>query len=353
MSADQPIWFDVIARGVSVPSKDFQGRAGCSTPHKVVEFELPAGALLTLQASGAVNASARVAVTRAPPGGIAVGASRSADPVRATPGRGPVNVLYAGSLVSLMERSVGPAFTKASGHEFRGYAGGSNKLANEIKGQLRRGDVFISANPKVDDALEGTTNGEWVHWYLLFAQSPLVIAYSPGSRFAAEFATKPWYEVLSEPGIRIGRTDPKLDPKGAFTLELLQRAEDFYHRPGLSKTVLGEPDNAAQVLPEEVLVGRFQSGELDAGFFYSTEATDAKMTFLKPPPEIDPQARYTVTILRDAPDPAGAAQFVDFLIGAEGQELLRRAGLDVVAPVVSGDPAAVPDPIRSLLDARR
>jgi molybdate/tungstate transport system substrate-binding protein len=47
---------------------------------------------------------------------------------------GTVNVLYAGSLVSLMERGVGPAFTKASGDQFRGYAGGSNKVANEIKG---------------------------------------------------------------------------------------------------------------------------------------------------------------------------------------------------------------------------
>jgi hypothetical protein len=32
---------------------------------------------------------------------------------------------------------------------------------------------------------------------------------------------------LPEPGIRLGRTDPKLDPKGAFTVELLRRAEEF------------------------------------------------------------------------------------------------------------------------------
>ena len=66
-----------------------------------------------------------------------------------------VNVLYAGSLVNLMERSAGPAFEQKSGDRFQGYAGGSNKVANEIKGKLRRGDVFISANPKVDDQLMG------------------------------------------------------------------------------------------------------------------------------------------------------------------------------------------------------
>ena len=63
-------------------------------------------------------------------------------------GGGTVNVLYAGSLVNLMEHGIGPAFDQSGGGRFQGYAGGSNGLANQIKGQLRRGDVFISANPR-------------------------------------------------------------------------------------------------------------------------------------------------------------------------------------------------------------
>ena len=66
-----------------------------------------------------------------------------------------VNVLYAGSLVNLMEHGIGPAFDKATGDNFRGFGGGSNGLANQIKGKLRRGDVFVSANPVVNDALMG------------------------------------------------------------------------------------------------------------------------------------------------------------------------------------------------------
>src|SRR5262250_3370524 len=73
-----------------------------------------------------------------------------------------VNVLYAGSLVNLMEHGIGPAFEKATGDKFQGFGAGSNALANQIKGQLRRGDVFISANPRVNDALTGTANGDWV-----------------------------------------------------------------------------------------------------------------------------------------------------------------------------------------------
>ena len=186
-----------------------------------------------------------------------------------------VNVLYAGSLLNLMERSAGPAFEERSGDRFQGYAGGSNKLANEIKGKLRRGDVFISANPKVDDQLMGQANGDWVQWYIAFAESPLVIGYNPSSRFVDDLKNKTWYEVLAEPGLKLGRTDPKLDPKGALTIELLKRAEVYYSKPSLSQQIIGAPDNQAQILPEETLVGRLQSGQLDVGFFYSTE-TDRK-----------------------------------------------------------------------------
>jgi molybdate transport system substrate-binding protein len=260
-----------------------------------------------------------------------------------------VNVLYAGSLVNLMERSLGPAFANASGEQFRGYAGGSSKLANEIKGGLRRGDIFISASPKIDQNLMGTANGDWVRWYILFAESPLVIGYNSSSRFADSFKNKPWYQALLQPGIKLGRTDPKLDPKGAFTVELVQQAEEFYHQPGLAQLILGAPDNPAQVLPEEVLVGRFQSGELDVAFFYSTEAADNKIRNIKPPADIDPKARYTISVLNKAPNTAGAERFVLFLLGNEGQGLLQKHGLDSVRPTVSGDAEAIPAAIKSLI----
>ena len=253
-----------------------------------------------------------------------------------------VNVLYAGSLVNLMEHGVGPAFDKASGDNFRGFGGGSNGLANQIRGKLRHGDVFISATPAVNDTLMGSANGEWVSWYITFAQSPLVIGYSPTSRFAADLKSKPWYEVMREPGIRIGRTDPKLDPKGALTVQLLDKAEQVYHQPGLTKAVLGAPDNPAQVQPEESLVGRLQSGQIDVGFFYSTETSDLKIPSLPLPSEVALSARYTVAILNGAVDPAGAAKFVGFLLGKQGEDIMRAHGLDIVTPAVSGDATKIP-----------
>jgi molybdate/tungstate transport system substrate-binding protein len=261
-----------------------------------------------------------------------------------------VNVLYAGSLVNLMERGIGPAFDKSTGGKFAGYAGGSNKLANEIKGKLRRGDVFISANPKVNDDLTGPANGDWVTWYVTFAQSPLVIGYSPASKLATALKTKPWYEALRQPGIRIGRTDPKLDPKGALTVALLANAAKIYNQPNLSEQVLGAPENPAQVFPEENLVGRLQSGQLDVGFFYSTETADLKIPAVPLPPDVALSAHYTATTLKDAPNQAGATAFITFLLGPQGRTIMQQHGLDLATPTTTG---AVPPAIQSALHAAK
>ena len=69
-----------------------------------------------------------------------------------------VNVLYAGSLVNLIEHGMGPAFDTATGNNFRGFGGGSNGLANQIKGKLRHANVFISATPNVNNMLMGSEN---------------------------------------------------------------------------------------------------------------------------------------------------------------------------------------------------
>jgi molybdate/tungstate transport system substrate-binding protein len=266
-------------------------------------------------------------------------------PLQTASAAGAVKVLYAGSLVNLMEHDVGPAFDKATGHQFQGYAGGSVGLANQIKDNLRQGDVFVSASPKANDGLMGAANGDWASWYITFARSPLVIGYNASSKFAAEFKTKPWYQVLQEPGIRIGRTAPTLDPKGALTLTLLKRAEAFYNSPGLSEKIIGRPS-----VPEDLETALLQSGILDVGFFYSTETADAKIPTLALPVAIAPEAIYTVTILNNTPNPEGADKFVAYLLGSDGQNRLKQHGLKLQEMHVSGDASAVPQNIKAIID---
>ncbi len=201
----------------------------------------------------------------------------------ATAAGGAVTVLYAGSLVNVMEQQIGPAFTKATGYAYSGYGAGSTALANEIKGKLQAGDVFISAAPSVNAALMGQANGGWVTWYGEFAAAPLVIGYSPSSRFASAFRTRPWWQVLPTPGLLLGRTDPVLDPKGRLTIQFIDRASKTLGVPNLFARTLVTANNSDQVFPEETLVGRLEAGQLDAGFFYSIEAKAAHIPFVAPP----------------------------------------------------------------------
>ena len=90
------------------------------------------------------------------------------------------------------------------------------------------------------------------------------------------------------PGVKIGRTDPAKDPKGALTVEFLKKAD----KPELAKLVLDH----SSVLPEETLVQKIQAGELDVGFFYSVETTDAGLTAIELPAAITPKAIYTLRI---------------------------------------------------------
>lgn len=256
---------------------------------------------------------------------------------------GGVSVLYAGSLEDTIEHDLGPAFTRADGYSFQGVGAGSTELVAQIKSGVRQGDVFISASPKANAGLEGAGNGSWETWHITFAKSPLVLGYSPSSRFAAQFRTKPWYEVITRPGIRVGRTDPKLDPKGKLTVEALTAAAGTLHMPALTRALAGFP-----VFPEESLVGRLESGQLDAGFFYSSEAKEQHIQTVSLAP-IAKSATYTVTILKDAPNFGGARAFLSFLLSGSGRAILTRHGLILLRPKLIGSSSALPAQLRTFV----
>ena len=268
----------------------------------------------------------------------------ASSPAAQAAGRGAASVLFAGSLLNYMERDLGPAFQRASGYGFRGFGGGSTELAAQIKGGVREGDVFISAAAAADRVLEGRANGDWVSWYTTFAASPLMLAYDPHDRFGAELRRgKPWYEVLSEPGILIGRTDPKLDPKGLLTVEAVTNAARKLHDPALAKALGGFP-----VYPETALIGRLQAGQLDAGFFYAVEASSAKLSTVGLAPAYK-YAEYTLTVLNRAPNRSGATALVRYLLNARRDYTLRRNGLTALTPRFSGRLASVPRGLRGVV----
>jgi len=289
--------------------------------------------------------------------------------------------MYAGSLVTLMEKHLGPAFDEATGFTFQGEGKGSVAIANLIKGKTRTPDVFISADPSVNAMLQGASNGNYVSWWVPFARTALVVGWSPKSKFAADFEAaragqRTWESVVEASGLRLVRTDPALDPKGYRTLWLFQLDEARTGDKGEAERILGSPDNPAQIFPEEQLVARLQAGQLDAAIFYQIEAVEARLPYLELPAEVnqgDPELAahyatvsytdkkgsvykgspilYTVTIPSTAHDQSGAESFVQYLFSEEGQKILTQEGLLSATPTISGDARGVPGPLKTLLKA--
>jgi len=285
-----------------------------------------------------------------------------------------VSVLYAGSLAGVMENGVGPEFIRATGIPYQGEAQGSLGGARMIRDHMRSPDVYISADPGVNrQVLMGPENGNLVKWFMTVAASQLVLGYNPQSKFAAKFedvraGKMAWYDLLETPGVRFGRGDPSIDPKGYRTLFMFGLAGKYYHRPEIPR-LLGEALNPAQVFPEIVLLARLESGEFDAGIFYKHEAVAHKLPFVTLPPEInlgDPRFAasyaeetydtksgervvgapilFTITIAETVRHREAAVAFVKFVLSSD--KLLTQFGFTNVARQTGGDPSEVPQELR-------
>jgi len=292
---------------------------------------------------------------------------------------GAVQVLYAGSLGAVLEKTVGPEFEKSSGLTYQGEGQGSLGAAKMISDGLRSPDVFISADAAVNDKVLMTPARKLTDWYVTFASSAMVLGYNPNSKFKSIFeqvqaGKLPWYEALKTPGLKLGRTDPNLDPKGYRTIFLFRLAEGYYHKNDLIP-LSGDSANPAQIFPEPELLIRMESGQLDAGFFYRHEVIAHKVPFIELPKEInqsDPSLAalykehkfttdkgvtitaspivFTVTIPHTSKNLPGADAFVRFLLASKGRNLIEQYGLLPSAILLSGDKSKVPSDIQPLIE---
>jgi molybdate/tungstate transport system substrate-binding protein len=294
-----------------------------------------------------------------------------------------VSVLYAGSLGNLMERDVGPAFSHATGYKYLGEAKGSVLSANLIKEKLRTPDVFISADPKVNQLLMGNENGNLVRWYATIFGNEMVVGYNPNSRFAAKLKQvgtddTRLYEIFQEKGFRLGRGDPELEPKGYRTLFLFDLAEKHYQRLGLAQKILSNPEHPTLIFPEEQLVARLEAGQLDAGIFYRNEVVEHRLPFISFPrelnlsdPDLDPHYGaatyvspkgtryvgsaivYSIAIPEISQNREGAIALVSFILSDEGRKVVEKHALRLIQPVVSGEIDAVPPTLQTALKKAR
>lgn len=303
-------------------------------------------------------------------GSLAVALTVGSLPTHAASGT--VNVFYAGSLVNLNENLIGPAFAAGSGYTYQGKAAGSAAIANQIKGKIATPDVVEFADPAINTTLMGTANGNYVSWYFTYASSELVIGFDGKSKFAPEFrqvkqGKLPYYKALEQPGLRMGRTDPQLDPKGYRALFFANLTQRVYHQKHFESRLFGSTENPSQVFPEETLVARMLTGQVDAGVFYLSEVRDLGIPYISLPPQVNLSSikytklyatqsfttakgqkivgapiEYTITIPSTVKNQDGAEVFVRFVLSRRVRAVSAAHGLLPFKIKAGGDASMVP-----------
>ncbi|QKJ87535.1 ABC transporter substrate-binding protein [Paramixta manurensis] len=274
-----------------------------------------------------------------------------------------IRVTYAGSMGVVMDKHLGPTFARENKVNYQGQGQGAYGMAHLLASKKVVADVFISITPGPIAVLQ---KAGLVDHAVPVASTSMVIAWNPKGKYAATFDAiqqqhkdaQPWWQLLQQPGLRFGRTDPATDPQGQNIIFTLMLAEKYYQQPGLAKKVLGETQNPQQVFAEGGLLTRLEAGQVDAASGYESATRSAGLPYLKLPDEINlsnPQmskawydkVSFTLTdahgktselhtqplvfyaaVLKNAPQPALAQKFVSFLQSAEGQHLLQQNGYD-------------------------
>ncbi|HTP58807.1 MAG TPA: extracellular solute-binding protein, partial [Spirochaetia bacterium] len=181
--------------------------------------------------------------------------------------------------------------------------------------------------------------------------------------------------VLARPGVEIGRSNPDTDPSGYQTVQMLELAEKRYNQPGLANAVLANAPRTNMRETETELIAALQSGEIDYLAIYLSDARQHGFRYLDLAPEVNlSDARfaaayktvvvqttngpipgrpivYGVTIPGNAPHPDLARAFVQFLLGDDGQKVMRANGFGSLAPAYVNDLTRVPAELKPLVIA--
>lgn len=218
-------------------------------------------------------------------------------------------VFAAASLTESFSK-IGEAFERSRpGVDLRFNFGPSDGLATGIR-EGGRADVFASASAQYMDAVASSPG---VTGRAVFARNRLVVIVPkdlpvPIDDFA-DLARAGVKLVLAGPGVPAGR----------------------YAREGLAKAKLGRAlrNLVSNEIDVKAVVQKIVLGEADAGIVYATDVTAAvssRVGVVPIPEAANVIASYPIAVVASSTQKATARAFVLFVLGEQGQEILRAAG---------------------------
>lgn len=296
---------------------------------------------------------------------------------------GTASVACAGSVLSLYEDQLGPAFHRATGDAFGGPpCAGSTALAQQILSNEIDPGVFLSLGTKAIALLfpEGRATAA-----LAIASDPLVVAYSPDSRYYSQLQAirsgrhplSALFSLFASPGFRLGRTDPTQDPQGVVFLLMFELAQRVLDLPAgeasraLGITAASPYGSASQMYDESALPTDIATGSVDAGSAYLPQARQQGLDYITLPASLDfatpsmaPLYKTVSLVLKgkvvdgsvtnlavalvwagsgtsvSKKDVDADQAFVAFLLGSKARSILQAAGFGLHPPVAVLAPGA-------------
>jgi molybdate transport system substrate-binding protein len=217
-----------------------------------------------------------------------------------------VTVFAAASLTESFT-ALGRKFEKAHpGTKVTFSFGGSDALAASITGGAPA-DVFAAASPTTMKIV--TDAGDASGTPKTFARNQLEIATAPGN---PDRVTS--LKDLTRPGLKVALCDKEV-PCGAAAQQALDAA-------GLRLTPVSYEQDVKAALTKVEL------DEVDAALVYTTDvhAARGKVEGVDFPESREALNDYPMTLLKQAPNAAGAEAFMDLVTSPEGRRELTRAG---------------------------
>jgi molybdate transport system substrate-binding protein len=183
--------------------------------------------------------------------------------------------------------------------------GASSSLAENIN-QGAPADVFASASPK---NMQQVVDGGGATDPKTFADNVMQIAVPPDNP-----GNVTQLSDLARPGLKVALCQPQV-PCGTVAAQVFENAS-------ITVTPVTQGADVKSVLTT------VQLGEVDAGVVYKTDvqAAGTKVKGIEIPAGQNASTSYPIAALATAPNAAGAAAFVDYVLSNDGEKVLAEAG---------------------------
>lgn len=245
----------------------------------------------------------------------------------------PVEIFHADSLAGPM-RVLKKAFETERGVIVNLTSGVSKQLADRIA-QGNACDVFAPSSPSVADDL---MSKKIIPGYVVFSANEMVVITQKGNPFGIQKVSD-----LAKPGVKFVRVTGENDLATGRTVEFLKRAASFEGKPELAQAIIdAAPADPAKPRPVPETVRSVRKGDADAGIVYYSAAIAAKddVDIVRFPASVNMSEaiRNVAAIPGTAKNPREAADFIRFILSADGQRILSESGQPpVTPPICKGD----------------